>query len=90
MNSPTMIFALFGIMALLAAISVAALHQHYSFAAEKPDPCKAFKELTKLVELIGLQAVATGDEDAMSELVDDFRHYSTMIIEQSPPEKGKC
>ena len=90
MNSPTTIFALFTITALLAAMSISAFHQQYAFAAEKPDPCKAFKELTKYVEILGLQAVAKGDEDAMSDLVDDFRHYATMILGQSPPEKGKC
>jgi hypothetical protein len=90
MNSPITIFALFSIMALLAAICAAALHQQYAFAVGKPDPCKAFKELTKYVEILALQAVATGDEDAMSDLIDDFRHYATMILGQSPPEKGKC
>ncbi|HSA72770.1 MAG TPA: hypothetical protein VLD84_02345 [Nitrososphaeraceae archaeon] len=90
MNSPITIFMLFSIMALLAAICAAALHHQYAFAAEKPDPCKAFKELTKYVEILGLQAVATGDEDAMSDLIDDFRHYAAMILGQSPPDKGKC
>ena len=90
MNSRISIHELFTTMAFLAVICVALFHQQYTFAAEKTDPCKAFKELTKYVEILGLQAVATGDEDAMSDLIDDFRHYATMILGQSPPENGKC
>ena len=37
-----------------------------------------------------MEAVASDYEDAMSDLVDDFRHYATMILGQSPPDKGKC
>jgi hypothetical protein len=34
--------------------------------------------------------VAAGDDDMMSGLVDDFRHYAMMILELPPPDKGKC
>jgi hypothetical protein len=75
-------------MALSGAVSTNV--QVFAKPAKSEDPCKAFKELAKYVEGIGLIAVGTGDDDMMSELVKDFELYSEIILEVSPPEKGKC
>ena len=67
------------ITTLLCAVGTSGLiHQVFAQPSEKPDPCKVFKELSKYVEQAGLLAVATGDEDKMSNLVDDFRHYANV------------
>lgn len=90
MNFSKTIFTMPVIMVLLVGIGLGVLQQQYSFAAEKPDPCKAFKELTKYVEILGLQAVGKGDENAMSDLMDDFRHYADLIMDVPEPDNGKC
>jgi hypothetical protein len=46
--------------------------------------------VTLLVKVAGLGAVATGDEDKMSGLVDDFHHYAMMILDLPSPDKAKC
>jgi hypothetical protein len=87
------IVALLVVMELLGAVggtSISLEQQAYAKPSEKKNPCTAFKLLAKYVEAVGLQAVATGDEDEMSTLVDDFRHYSKEILQFSPPDKGKC
>ena len=43
-----------------------------------------------MLKKAGLLAVAMGDDNAMSNLVDDFQDLSEKILEFSPPDKGKC
>ena len=86
-----MIVTLLVMMVVLGAVGVTGLQQHvFAKPSKEPDPCKAFKELAKYIEIAGLGAVATGDDDKMSGLVDDFRHYAKMILELPAPDKGKC
>jgi len=87
------IVTLLVVMALLGAVgatSISLQQQVFAQPSKSPDPCKAFKELTKYIEDAGLLAVGAGDDDKMSSLVDDFRHYGKLILELSPPDKGKC
>ncbi len=93
MSSLYTIVALLVVMALLGSVGVTSisLQQHvYAKPSKQKDPCIAFRLLTKYIEAVGLAAVAAGDADQMSTLVDDFRHYSKQILEFSPPDKGKC
>ena len=94
MSSSYTVVTLLVVMALLGAVGVAtslSLQQH-AFAKPNnvPEPCKDFKLLVKYVEKAGLLAVATDDDNAMSNLVDDFQDLSEKILEFSPPDKGKC
>lgn len=57
---------------------------------KETDPCKAYKELVKIIEIAGLNVVGTGDDKKMSEVVDFFRQYADKIIDLPAPDKGKC
>ena len=43
---------------------------------------KLFKELAKYIEKAGLLAVATGNENEMSNLIDEFEDYSETILQK--------
>lgn len=76
---------------LLGSVIGTSLQQQVFAKPDKPsDPCKAFKLLAEYVKQVGLHAVATGDENEMSNLIDDFQDYSENILDVSPPDKGKC
>jgi len=93
MSSSYTVVTLLVVMAVLGAIGATSISlQQHVFAKpnNEPDPCKDFKLLVKYVEKAGLLAVATGNENEMSNLVDDFQDFSEKILEFSPPDKGKC
>ena len=85
------VVTLFVAMALLSPVIATSLQQQVFAKPDKPsDPCKAFKFLVEYVKAVGLHAVATGDENEMSNLIDDFQDLSNQILDVSPPDKGKC
>lgn len=93
MSSSYTVVTILIVMALLGAVGATSLSlQQHAFAKpnNEPEPCKDFKLLVKYVEKAGLLAVATGDDNAMSNLADDFQNLSEKILEFSPPDKGKC
>jgi len=93
MSSFYTIVALLVVLALLGAAGATSisLQQHvFAQASDERGPCTAFKLLTRYIEAVGLHAVATGNDNEMSTLVDDFQHFSKEILEFSPPVKGKC
>ena len=65
-------------------------HDVFAKTPKETDPCKAFKELVKIIEIAGLNVVGTGNEEKMSEVVDFFSQYSNSIMEIPTPDKGKC
>ena len=95
MSSSYTIVTLFVTLILLGAVFATTMSlQQQVFAKPKPDkpsdPCKAFKLLAEYVKLVGLHAVATGDDKEMSKLVNEFQDFSEKILDVSPPDKGKC
>jgi hypothetical protein len=93
MSSSYTVVILLVVMPLLGAVGATSMSlQQHAFAKtnNEPDPCKDFKLLVKYVEKAGLLAVATGNENEMSNLIDDFQDFSEKILEFSPPDKGKC
>ena len=91
MSSSYSVVTLFVAMALLSSVIATSLQQQVFAKPDKPsDPCKAFKFLVGYVKAVGLHAVATGDENEMSNLIDDFQDLSNQILDVSPPDKGKC
>jgi hypothetical protein len=57
---------------------------------KETDPCKAYKDLIKIIQIAGLSVVGTGDDEKMSEVIDFFTGYANEIMKLPAPEMGKC
>lgn len=91
MNSLYVIITVVLSSGFLSALSVADFQQDvFAKTPKGTDPCKAYKELVKIIEIAGLNVVGTGNEEKMSEVADFFSQYSDKIMELPTPDKGKC
>jgi hypothetical protein len=85
-------YSLVAMSLIIGCLWTITLFQHDAFAKtpKETDPCKAYKDLIKIIQIAGLSVVGTGDEEKMSEVIDFFRQYANEIMELPAPEKGKC
>ena len=91
MNSLYVIITVMLSLGFLSTLPVTGFQQDvFAKTPKETDPCKAYKELVKIIETAGLAVVGMGDEEKMSEVLDFFSQYTNEVMELPTPDKGKC
>lgn len=87
-----MFYSLGMILLIIVSLCTVTVFQQSVFAkpSKETDPCKAYKELVKIMEIAGLNVVGTGNDEEMSKVIYFFRQYANEIMKLHTPEKGKC